>query len=120
MFRKGVSVAGVVLTRLGRCGYWSILAAVLLACGGPMTAPAFAQVEPSIPLFGGEVFTRLGGKPNAITRRFELPPEASPPYEIIVFNGETDGSDRVSSAQILLNRVPVAVPNDFNQTVGVV
>jgi hypothetical protein len=64
-------------------------------------------------------FTRGTGAPSAQTGTFTvLNPTAA--RQLIVVNGERDGSARVSSAQIVLNGQPVAGPSNFNQKVGVI
>jgi hypothetical protein len=64
-------------------------------------------------------FTRGTGAPGAQTETFTVVnPTAA--RQLIVVNGEHDGSARVSSAQIVLNGQPVANASNFNQKVGVI
>lgn len=61
-------------------------------------------------------FLRSTGKPTAAIRQFSASnPRAK--YVMSVVNGDTSGANRVSSAEIMLNGVVVATPNQFNQQV---
>ncbi|HSY50656.1 MAG TPA: hypothetical protein VLC46_17760 [Thermoanaerobaculia bacterium] len=65
-------------------------------------------------------FTRGTGAPTARTATFTVAVNPSAARQLIVVNGERDGSARVSSAQIVLNGQPVVGPSNFNQKVGVI
>ncbi|HEX8290963.1 MAG TPA: IPT/TIG domain-containing protein, partial [Pyrinomonadaceae bacterium] len=82
--------------------------------------PAAAQAAETLTVFGPERFTRQPGPPAAVTRQFSLPAGAAAPFRVQVQNGAGDGSNRVSSATVLLNGVELLRPQDFNQNVAVV
>ncbi len=66
-----------------------------------------------------EQFMRGSGAPRAETKTFSLS-DPTAARQLIVINGEHDGSARVSSAQIVLNGQPVVGPSSFNQKAGVI
>jgi hypothetical protein len=70
------------------------------------------------PVFGPQQYTRTTGRPDTFTASFAHCGTA--PCQIVVVNGNADGSNRVSSASILLNGVQVVGPADFNQQVGMI
>jgi hypothetical protein len=65
--------------------------------------------------FGPEQYVRTNGKPDVYTEAFSA---RSGPAEIMVTNGDASGSDRISSAHILLNGVQIFGPRDFNRRVA--
>jgi hypothetical protein len=69
-----------------------------------------------ITIFGPEQFTRERGAPEIFDANFEHCGSAA--CRLIVTNGAADGSQRVSSASILLNGEEIAGPRDFNARVG--
>jgi hypothetical protein len=66
--------------------------------------------------FGPKRYTRLAGPPQTITETFQRCGTA--PAQIVVVNGNADGTNRVSSASILLNGAQVVGPSDFNPHVA--
>jgi len=61
-------------------------------------------------------FVRNTGKPTAVVRNFSVAnPTAQ--YQMTIINGDNQGRNLVSSAEISLNGVVVAGPNVFNQQV---
>jgi hypothetical protein len=81
---------------------------------GALPTPCNAQMAP---IFGPKQYTRGTGKPESFTDAFQNC-ETAAQYDLVVVNGNPDGSDRVSSATILLNGTQVAGPDDFNQNVA--
>jgi hypothetical protein len=67
------------------------------------------------PVFGPKQYTRTTGKPQTFTETFEHCGTAS--CQIVVTNGNADGTDRVSSASIYLNSNQIVSPWNFNQQV---
>jgi hypothetical protein len=78
--------------------------------------PAFGQFN--VTFFGPETFARTQGKPQVQTAAIVLPPVVKGPYTLMVSNGSVVGTDRVSSASIVLNGAEVLGPSDFNQQVA--
>lgn len=63
-------------------------------------------------------FDRENGPPQMEQRSFTIPASVTQqPKTLRITNGSYDGTHRVSSAQIWVNGVPVALPSAFNQTV---
>jgi hypothetical protein len=65
--------------------------------------------------FGPKQYTRFAGPPQTFTEPFEHCGTA--PCQIVVVNGNEDGTKRISSASIFLNGRQIAGPRDFNQKV---
>ncbi len=101
--------------------YVSLLLATAVLCVVLFAAPgAAAQVTPSTPVFGPQTYTRTTGAPNQYTTTFNAPAWIISPYDLHIVNGDSSGSDRISSATITLNGVQVAGPSDFNQNVATI
>jgi hypothetical protein len=78
--------------------------------------PSEGGAEEMTPAFGPRQYARRAGPPQRFTDTFSHCGTAA--CQIVVTNGNPDGTGRISSAVILLNGVPVAGPSDFNQRVG--
>lgn len=76
--------------------------------------PTNAQMAP---VFGPTQYNRGTGAPQTFTDTF-LNCETAAQYNLVVVNGNPDGTNRVSSATIRLNGTQVADPRDFNQSVS--
>src|ERR1051326_2760183 len=63
-------------------------------------------------------FVRNTAKPVAVSNTINLPPMVHGPFTLNIANGDRDGGNRVSSAQITLNGVQVFGPSDFNQNIA--
>jgi len=87
---------------------------LLLLLLGALPKLGISQMSP---IFGPKRYTRSTGKPQTFTDTFQNC-ETAAQYDLVVVNGNPDGSDRVSSATILLNGTQVAGPNDFNENVA--
>jgi hypothetical protein len=83
----------------------------LLASGPVVRADGVA------PIFGPKQYVRTTGKPDPFTDTFQNCENAAH-YELIVQNGNPDGTGRVSSAVVVLNGVVVLGHNDFDQQVS--
>src|SRR5271157_6387722 len=70
-----------------------------------------------LPIFGPKQYTRATGKPQTLTDTF-LNCEKAAQYQMVVTNGNPNGTNRVSSATILLNGTEVVGPSDLNQNVA--
>src|SRR5215472_10280704 len=66
--------------------------------------------------FGPKVYSREAGPPNTFTDSF-IHCGTGQQCQIVVMNGNADGSDRISSASISVNGVEIIGPSDFNQNV---
>lgn len=60
-------------------------------------------------------FSRKTATPTTEIREFSLLKNSAGPYVLKITNGDRDGSNRISSAHILLNGVEVVTPNMLNQ-----
>jgi len=76
-------------------------------------APAFANFT----VFGPKTYTRTAATPSISTEQFQTC-ELGGQYRLVVQNGEPDGSQRLSSASILLNGIEVMGSSDLNQNVA--
>src|SRR5881296_110098 len=86
--------------------------------GASVTASVVATPDPTFLVFGPERFTRSTGTPVTDTRHFTTSATAAAPYRLCIVNGNSDGSQRISSATIVLNGVTVLSQNELNQQVG--
>ena len=95
-----------------RAKYFSI---VLLAM---FVAVLFASSSAAqmTPIFGPKQYTRVAGPQQTFTETFQRCGGA--PCQLVVVNGNADGSNRVSAASISLNGVEILGPSDFSQQVG--
>jgi len=90
--------------------YPTVLAAALLAC-----VLSSASAASTTPVFGPKSYTRATKKPQVFTETFERCGTAA--CQIVVTNGNPDGTQRISSASVVLNGVPVVRSRDLNQRV---
>jgi hypothetical protein len=65
--------------------------------------------------FGPKQFNRTSGGPNVYTETFQHC--GTSPCQIVIVNGNANGSNRVSSATISLNGVQIVGPNELNPRV---
>jgi RHS repeat-associated protein len=86
--------------------------------GAYVTASVLSTPDPSFLVFGPAHFVRTTGTPVTETRYFNISPTAAPPYRFCLKNGGDDGSNRVSSASIVLNGHEVFTQSQFNQHVA--
>ncbi len=86
--------------------------------GAYVTASVLATADPTFLVFGPAHFIRTTGTPVTETRTFTISPTAAPPYRFCLVNGGDDGSNRVSSASIVLNHQEVLTQSQFNQHVA--
>src|SRR6266480_863840 len=91
------------------------LALLLGFCSVVMSPSSIAA--PMTPIFGPKQYTRIAGRPQTFTETFQHPCGTAP-CQIVVVNGNADGTKRISSASISLNGGQIVGPSDFNQQVG--
>jgi len=65
--------------------------------------------------FGPTKYTRSSGSPQTFTASF--PRCGGSPCQLVVVNGNADGSGRISSASITLNGKQILGPSNFNQRI---
>src|SRR5512134_4022715 len=90
------------------------LSCVLLAAVA--VQPPRASGAEMTTVFGRKQYTRNAGPPTTFTDAFTRCGTAA--CQMVVTNGNPDGTNRVSSAWIWLNGGLIVGPNDFNQRVG--
>ena len=74
-----------------------------------------------VTIFGPRQYTRSTGKPSTETESFTCPPGyIGAGSTLRLINGDSQGSNRVSSAEIKINGVRIMGPKDFNQKVGLI
>src|SRR6185312_1427339 len=100
------------LAGLGRVAV--VLSAILLV----HVLPATTQSGSSVQIFGPKEYVRTTGAPNQYTDTIAVPAWVISPYKLHIQNGDSSGSNRVSSATITVNGTQVAGPSDFNQNVA--
>ncbi|HSM87149.1 MAG TPA: Ig-like domain repeat protein, partial [Candidatus Limnocylindrales bacterium] len=71
----------------------------------------------TIGIFGPQQYVRTTGDPNSYTTVVQVPAWVASPFNMHIQCGEADGTNRVSSATILVNGVQVAGTDDFNTNV---
>ena len=81
-------------------------------------SPLSTQATETFNVYGPQRFTRLTGQAVNVVQNFSLPADAAAPFNIVVQNGTSEGSNRVSSATIKLNGTDLYTPSDFNQNVS--
>ncbi len=86
--------------------------------GAAVTVSVLAASDPTFLVFGPERFIRSTGTPVTDTRHFAISATAAPRYYMCLVNGNADGTQRISSATIVLNGVTVLSPDELNQQVG--
>jgi RHS repeat-associated protein len=96
----------------------TLFATVQGSAGAYVTVSVLATPDPSFLVFGPAHFIRTTGTPVTETRTFSISPTAAPPYRFCLTNGGEDGSNRVSSASIVLNHQDVFTQSQFNQHVA--
>lgn len=107
-------------TSRGRMGTRSrrvlALAFALFNCA----ASVFAQSTPDQLLLGPTQYLRSSGGPTEYTETITVPTTVGAPFLLHIVNGQSNGTNRISSAWIIVNNVQVAGPADFGQNVAVV
>jgi hypothetical protein len=78
----------------------------------PTPAPACGRT-----VFPAERFTRTTGSATVYNRTFNVPSWVVSPYRVTIQNGEANGSNRISSAEVFLNNVRIVQQNELNQNV---
>src|SRR6266511_3013155 len=111
---SGVTIERVVQVRTED----TLFVTVQGPAGAYVTASVLATADPTFLVFGPAHFIRTTGTPVTETRTFTISPTAAPPYRFCLVNGGDDGSNRVSSASIVLNHQEVFTQSQFNQHVA--
>jgi RHS repeat-associated protein len=96
----------------------TLFATVQGPAGAYVTVSVLATPDPSFLVFGVERFIRNTGTPVTDTREFTVSPTAAAPFRLCIINGNTDGSQRISSAEIFINGIQVLSQNALNQHVA--
>jgi len=78
--------------------------------------PAVAIAAQMTPIFGPTQYTRMAGRPQTFTAAFKHC--GTQQCQIVVTNGNTNGTNRISSGSIVLNGLEIVGPNAFNQHVA--
>ncbi len=86
--------------------------------GAYLTASVVQAPDASYAVFQ-RLYQRETGTPFTEVHRFQVSATAASPYRVRIFNGNPDGTERVSSCTVLLNGTYVVVQNEVNQQVGV-
>jgi hypothetical protein len=87
---------------------------LLTACLAVASVPSGAV--PTASTFGPKQYVRTAGPPTTFTETF--PRCAGGNCQLVVVNGNPDGSNRISSATVSLNGKQILGPSDFNQNVS--
>jgi hypothetical protein len=88
---------------------------------GFATATTAVQAAPAaVTLFGPKRYTRTAGPPNQFQDVIPRPSWVQSPFTLRIENGEANGANRISSAEVKVNGQVVAGPSDFNQNVGLI
>lgn len=98
----------------------SLLRLLLLALVSVPAPLPFAQSTPDQLIFGPQQYLRTTGAPNEYTSTITVPTSVGEPFLLHIVNGESNGSNRISSASVTVNNVQVAGPSDFGQNVAIV
>ncbi len=111
---SGATIERVVLLRSTD----TIVATVQGPAGAYVTVSVLETADPTFIVYGPGHFIRGSGTPVTEVRIFTKGATAAPPYRLCLTNGDVNGSNRVSSATITLNRQQVFDPAKFNQQVA--
>ena len=96
-----------------------LLSLLFLLSSVTLTSTVRALQAPAAPMtvaFGPQQYIRAAGRPETFTETFQY--HGTSPCQIVVVNGNADGTQRISSASISLNGQQIVGPKDFNQQVG--
>ena len=96
-----------------------LLSLLFLLSSVTLTSTVRALQAPAAPMtvaFGPKQYIRAAGRPETFTETFQY--HGTSPCQIVVVNGNADGTQRISSASISLNGQQIVGPRDFNQQVG--
>src|SRR6266568_6041065 len=96
----------------------TIVVGVQGTAGAYVTASLLSTPDASFLVFGPERFIRSGSAPVTETRHFTTSATAAAPYRMCIVNGNANGTQRISSATIMVNGVSVVTQSELNQHVG--
>src|SRR6266702_1551746 len=86
--------------------------------GAAVTVSVLSAPDASFLVFGPERFTRSTSTPVTETKLVTISATAAAPYRMCIVNGNPDGTQRISSATILVNGLAVLSQSELNQQVG--
>jgi RHS repeat-associated protein len=116
---EDVAGAGEVVRRVALAAGTATLEATVT---GPATSSVTVSIrqmpDPTFEVLAPHRFYRSRGAPAPEVYRFTLPPSAGTPFHLHIRNGNPDGTQRVSSATVLLNGARVVRQNQLNQQVA--
>jgi hypothetical protein len=96
-----------------------LLSLLFLLSSVTLTSTVRALQVPAAPMtvtFGPKQYIRDAGPPDTFAETFQY--YGTSPCQILVVNGNADGTQRISSASISLNGQQIVGPEDFNQQIG--
>ena len=110
----------------GQAGSSALVVALALAsqailASGLSTTPRISILPSGVAQSGNALtiysrrFDRVAGTATTVSEQFSLPSDSVPPFTILVQNGDSDGSNRVSSATVNLNGTDIFTQHDFSQ-----
>ena len=83
-------------------------------------APVVQAPPAPVTFFGPKRYTRTTGAPNQFSDTVTKPAWLTGPFTLRIVNGESNGDNRITSAEVKWNGVIIAGPSDFNQNVGLI
>src|SRR5947209_18303815 len=104
-----------ILRRITATALFAVAITLFVVPARPVTPPSSSAAQ-MMTGFGPKQYTRSAGPPQTFTETFQHCGTA--PCQLVVVNGNADGSNRISSASISLNGAQILGPSDFNQQVG--
>lgn len=111
------SATASVTKAISLTGSGDVLTVVLT---GPTTSYATVSIGSTgsndVTIFGSATYTAAQGAPVADDTAFTADPHGGP-YTLLIYNGDSAGNLRLSSASVTLNGVTILSSTDFNQNV---
>ncbi len=86
--------------------------------GSSVSLYVLAAADPNYLVFGPQQVLRVGSSPTLFSATFPVPSTAATPYAVVVNNGLSNGTRRVSSATIALDGVALLAPGDVTSGVA--
>jgi hypothetical protein len=86
---------------------------------GSLNASSYAftvTAAGTLPIFGSMQYSGTAGTPQPVTNTFQNC-ESAAVYQLVVTNGNSDGTNRVNSATVILNGTQIVGPADLSQSV---
>ncbi len=121
--RQEAGTNAIRTTRLGLRWFTFLLGGVLVLAGlgywGFGNRVALSQVSSDVTVFGPKTYIRTTGTPQSVLDSFAVSDNTAD-FTLVVQNGKEDGTQRVTSAVILLNDQLILGPADFKKKVDVI